>query len=109
MKAVFKRPPEARFLVSPTFCHGFSGLLQITFRFFQETGDPSFAEAIDFLTNRILSEYEPESILGCRAREPEGRKVDQPGLLDGAPGVALALLAAAGIADPSWDRLFLIC
>lgn len=31
------------------------------------------------------------------------------GLLDGAAGVALVLLAVATDVDPSWDRLFLLC
>jgi hypothetical protein len=34
--------------------------------------------------------------------------VDQPGLLDGAPGVILALLAASTDVEPIWDRLFLL-
>jgi hypothetical protein len=29
-------------------------------------------------------------------------------LLDGAPGVALVLLAAATPVEPTWDRLFLL-
>jgi hypothetical protein len=40
--------------------------------------------------------------------EAGGRRVDNPGLLDGAPGVALALLAACCPAEPTWDRLFLL-
>jgi hypothetical protein len=36
------------------------------------------------------------------------REMDQPGLLDGAPSVALVLLAAATTVEPTWDRLFLL-
>ena len=41
-------------------------------------------------------------------RRAGGGRIDQPGLLDGAPGVALALLAAATPVEPTWDRLFLL-
>jgi hypothetical protein len=34
--------------------------------------------------------------------------VDRPGLLDGAPGAALVLLAAATDVEPAWDRVFLL-
>jgi hypothetical protein len=47
-------------------------------------------------------------VLGFRSLEPAGNAVDQAGLLDGAPGVALVLLAAATDAEPTWDRLFLL-
>ena len=52
--------------------------------------------------------YEPDTLLGYRNIEKEGRRVDQPGLLDGAPGVALTLLAAATNVAPDWDRAFLL-
>jgi hypothetical protein len=34
--------------------------------------------------------------------------VDRPGVLDGAAGVAMVLLAAAVDVEPDWDRLFLL-
>jgi len=60
------------------------------------------------LTEGLLSAYEPESLLGYRNWEPGGTRVDQPGLLDGAPGVLLVLLAASSKVEPSWDRAFLL-
>jgi hypothetical protein len=47
-------------------------------------------------------------MLGYRSWEPSGRKIDQPGLLDGAPGVLLVLLAASTTWEPRWDRAFLL-
>jgi lantibiotic biosynthesis protein len=108
MRAALARPPEHRGLSSPTFCHGIAGLLQITVCFARDTGLPDLAEAAAALVADLLQEFEPRSLLGYRDVEPGGVRVDQPGLLSGAPGVALALLGATTPVSPSWDRLFLL-
>ena len=108
MAATYRRPRGRRFIDSPSFCHGVAGLLQITSRFANDTGDPMFAQAAADLTEQILRLYRPDLPLGFSDLEPGGNPVDQPGLLDGAPGVALALLAAGTDVPPAWDRLFLL-
>jgi len=108
MKAVYQRPVWERRIDSPTFCHGVAGLLQITLRFAHDTGLPLFIEAAQTLSEQLRSSYEPDSLLGYRSLEPGGQRVDQPGLLDGAPGVMLVLMAAATDVEPTWDRLFLL-
>jgi hypothetical protein len=108
MQAVYRRPAAARYIDSPTFCHGVAGLLQITLRFAHDTRLPMFTEAAADLTEWLLSAFEPGSLLGYRNWEPGGTRVDQPGLLDGAPGVLLALLAASSAVEPTWDRMFLL-
>lgn len=108
MQAVFRRPIAARQIDSPTFCHGIAGLLHITLRFANETHDPAFVEAARTLTTQVIEAFEPASLLGYRNLEPGGRGIDQPGLLAGAAGVALVLLAASGPVDPTWDALFLL-
>lgn len=109
MEDIYERPVWARRIDSPTFCHGIAGLLQVTLRFLHDTGLPVFAEAADELTDQILAAYEPaDSLLGFRDVEFDGTRVDQAGLLDGAPGVALVLLAASMPVEPAWDRLFLL-
>ena len=108
MQAVYRRPVEERQIDSPTFCHGVAGLLQITLRFAHDSGDAVFTDAVADLTDQLLGAYEPDSLLGFCSIEPGRNPVDQAGLLDGAPGVALVLLAAATDADPTWDRLFLL-
>jgi lantibiotic biosynthesis protein len=92
MPAVYRRPERG--MDSPTFCHGVAGLLQITLRFGHDTGHSLFAVQAATLVAQLLGLYEPNSLLGYRDHELGGRLVDRPGLLDGAPGVALALLAA---------------
>lgn len=109
MAALYRRPVSARHIDAPTFCHGVAGLLQVTLRFWHDTQDPMFAAAATNLTDQLLDSYEPDaSLLGFRAIEPGGHRLDHAGLLDGAPGVALVLLAAATDVEPSWDRLFLL-
>jgi hypothetical protein len=106
---VLRRPLEARKIRSPTFCHGVAGLLQIVMRFANDTASPSIRAGSTALTTQLLKLYEPQSLLGFRSLGPDGNLVDQPGLLDGAPGVALVLLAAAaGDVEPGWDRMFLL-
>lgn len=108
MDAVYHRPAAIRYIDSPTFCHGVAGLLQVTLRFAHDTGLPGFAAEAARLVQSLLSAFEPSSMLGFRNLEPGGRRIDQPGLLDGSPGVLLALLAAASNVEPCWDRAFLL-
>jgi hypothetical protein len=108
MESVCRRPTPARCIDSPTFCHGVAGLLHVTLRFANDTKLPVFAQEAANLTEWLLAAHEPDSLLGYRNWEPGGTRVDQPGLLDGAPGVLLALLAASTDVEPRWDRAFLL-
>lgn len=108
MEAIFRRPVADRRIDSPTFCHGVAGLLQIALRFANDTGKSVFVDESCTLVRQILEHYRPESLLGFRNLETADHEIDQPGLLDGAPGVALVLLAAATNVEPTWDRLFLL-
>ena len=108
MEAVFRRPVAERHIDSPTFCHGVAGLLEIALRFANDTGESVFIEESRILVQQLLDRYQPGSLLGFRNLEVANHEVDQPGLLDGAPGVALVLLAAATGVEPTWDRLFLL-
>lgn len=108
MLAVYRRPRAQRYLDSPTFCHGVAGLLQITLRFAHDTGLPALDTAAAELVDQLLDAYSPERLLGYAALEPGANPVDRAGLLDGAPGVAMVLLAAATDVEPDWDRMFLL-
>jgi hypothetical protein len=108
MQGACGRPTAARLINSPTFCHGLAGLLQMTLRFANDTGLGVFSDTAAALTEQLLNLYEPDSLAGFRSVEADGRPVDSPGVLDGAAGVMLVLLAAATDAEPVWDRAFLI-
>ncbi len=108
MAAVYRRPVSERKIDSPTFCHGVAGLLQITMRFAADTGLEMFQEASEMLCQQLLDLYRPETLLGYYCLEPNGGMVEKLGLLDGAAGVLITLLAARGGPEPAWDRLFLL-
>jgi hypothetical protein len=108
MRAVMRRSHAARGLSSPALCHGLAGLLCIILRFRQEVPDAAFTKFARLLLRQIEEMHEPETLLGYRTTEPGGGRIDQAGLLDGAPGIAMTLLAAATAQQPTWDRLFLL-
>lgn len=108
MRAVLRRTDKARALTSPAFCHGLAGLLGITLRFRNDVNDPEFTAFGRTLMQQLEKMHEPETLLGYRTTEQGGKRIDQPGLLDGAPGIAMVLLAACTDRPPDWDRLFLL-
>jgi lantibiotic biosynthesis protein len=108
MEAVYRRPLPARMIDSPSFCHGTAGLLAITLRFARDTAAPVFVAESQNLTRQLLDQFQPDSLLGFRNIEYRNNQTDQPGLLDGAAGVAIVLVSAATGLDPAWDRLFLL-
>ena len=108
MEAVYRRPLPARMIDSPSFCHGTAGLLAVTLRFARDTAAPVFAAESQKLTCQLLDQFQPDSLLGFRNIEYRSNQTDQPGLLDGAAGVAIVLLSAATGVEPTWDRLFLL-
>jgi class I lanthipeptide synthase len=108
MLAVLRRPVAERQIPSPTLCHGVAGLLQVTLRFAHDTARADFADAAAELVDQLLAAYEPDRPLAYASLERGDNPVDRAGLLDGAPGVAMALLAAATDATPTWDRLLLL-
>jgi class I lanthipeptide synthase len=108
LSAALDTPAEVARADSPTFCHGRAGLLAVTSTFARATGDEGFRRAAAAMAAELVDRFDPAAPLGYRDREAGGRLVDQPGLLTGAPGVALALLGAAAPAEPGWARLFLL-
>jgi hypothetical protein len=108
MRAVVERPVERRAIPSATFCHGVAGLLEVVLRFAHDTGLAVFSAMAGELVDPWLRAHDPERPLGYASLEPDRAPVDHPGLLDGAPGVAMALLAAGTDTEPGWDRIFLL-
>ncbi len=109
--SIFKRSEESWYLPGPTFCHGISGLLMITFMMAQDTQDLCLKEKVHLLQNRLMSFYRPESFFGFNdaALSSKGGyiEISKAGLLDGATGVLLSLLSSCGGCS-SWAIPFLI-
>jgi lantibiotic modifying enzyme len=108
LEAVHRRPPDRRRIPAPTFCHGSAGLLQITLRMAADSRSRTLRESGAGLALELAERFEDESALGYRDLDPGGRSVDAAGILNGAAGPALALLAAAAPVAPDWDRMFLV-
>ena len=108
MLAVHDRPSPVRAIDGPGLCHGGAGLAQVTLRMAADTGREDLAAAAAAVARDLVAEFDPESMLGYSSLEPGDVRVEQPGLLEGATGVALTLLAAAAPADPGWDRILLL-
>jgi len=107
------RPAQHSGVVDAALCHGAAGLGHIFNRMFQHSGDSAFEDAAQRWLTRALDLRRPgEGFGGYRAAEnrPGGGIdwVDNPSLLTGAAGIALALLAATSAIEPAWDRVFLL-
>jgi lantibiotic modifying enzyme len=108
------RPAEQSGVVDCGLCHGAAGVGHLFNRLFQATGETRFATAARFWFERTLEMRRPnQGIAGFAALMPDperpGKKrwIAAPGILEGAAGVALALLAAATPIKPEWDRMLL--
>lgn len=108
MVAVGRRPVVERHIPGPIVCHGVAGTLQIVLRFAHDTGDVRLCDLAVELTRQLLGMFAPDAPVGFRDVEAEDRSVDDPGLMNGAAGIALVLLAAATRQVPVWDRLLLL-
>ena len=112
-RAAARRPPAQSFVRDAGVCHGAAGLAHLFNRFWQASGEEVFHDAARYWIERTLELRVPgEGIAGFRAwhalQGPDGQWVAEPGLLEGASGVALVLLAAVSAIEPEWDRILLV-
>ena len=93
-----------------TLCHGAGGRGHIYNRIAQAAGCDELADAARRELGRVLDARRPGAGLGGfdRIAGVSGRPPVEPGLLLGAAGLALALLAAVTDREPSWDRALLL-
>ena len=95
-------------------CHGAAGLGHLFNRMYQTTGDERLATAARTWFGRTLALRIPgEPVAGYRAFEVEPGSDEpkwrpDPGFLEGATGVGLALLGAVSEVEPAWDRILLV-
>ena len=98
---VAERPAEQSRVVDCGLCHGAAGVGHLFNRLFQATGQARFAAAARFWFERTLEMRRPkQGIAGFRAVRPNPKRPNEeqwiglPGILEGAAGIALALLMA---------------
>lgn len=104
------RSPELCRVRDAGLCHGTAGLGHICNRFYQATKDDRFRERARAWFQRALAMRRSEGVGGFAswtALQPTTALgwVDDAGLVEGAAGVALALLGAVQPVEPAWDRM----
>jgi lantibiotic biosynthesis protein len=103
-----RRPAHLTGVIDAGFCHGSAGLAHLFNRMYQLTGRAELADAALFWLERTLglcAPGTPEPLPWADSRAHPAW--NGAGLLEGAAGVALVLLAASTPAEPEWDRMFL--
>lgn len=107
------RPSDQAGVLDAGLCHGSAGLAHIFNRMYQATGDVPLARAARFWFDRTLTMRKRGRGVGgfsALASKEDGTRYwdDDPGILTGAAGIALALLAATTSIEPAWDRMLLV-
>lgn len=92
-------------LRSPGLCHGVAGFMLVCYCMAQDTHDRRLVKGVDDTLNRLLALQDTAWPLWYQDVEVTGSRVDNPGFLSGASGVALALLAVASDTTPRWLTL----
>lgn len=108
-RAAAARPRDRMHLLGTGLCHGTAGAAHLFGRMHQATGDPELRAAALRWFGHVLDDRRPGTGVGgfgAYHAEPGGtpRWWGDPGLLDGAAGVGLALLSALEPVEPEWDR-----
>lgn len=112
-RGVARRAPEACGVRDACLCHGAAGLGHVLNRLAQQLGDDELAGAARGWFARTLEMRVPGTGVGGFRTYRTGQDaaaswLDHPGMLAGATGVGLALLAATGDVAPAWDRALLL-
>lgn len=119
------RPPELAGVTDAGVCHGAAGLAHLFTRMHQLTGKQELAGAAQFWMERTLEMCAPfidagnalpvprtppaaGAVTGSHSVTRPAAAWNGPGLLEGAAGIALVLLAACLPADPAWDQMLLV-
>lgn len=108
MKQSLKKP---RNVISPTFCHGLSGLCNLARKFYEYTKDYYFYEMYMDLLGHILNLYSDQYPFGFKNKELEKGQIvnkDEIGLLTGTSGVILTILSCYRPIKTQWDSIFLL-
>jgi lantibiotic modifying enzyme len=108
-----RRDPATTWIGDAGLCHGSAGVALMFARLWHETGDEHFARAARYWAARTMTFAQAKSDTGFTYPEmqPTSKAVVQTpglGLLSGATGTALGLLALVSDCEPRWDRALLL-
>lgn len=107
------RSPDRTRVLDASLSVGAAGLGHLFNRLYQATGVARLADRSRFWFERALEmRGAGEGIAGYAAWVPDENNVgqwwDDPGILNGVAGIALALLGASTSLEPAWDRMMLV-
>jgi len=103
-----ERSPSEAGVTDAGLCHGAAGLMLVFQRIANATDDERLRDAARAWVHHTLALIDgADGVAGCLAR-CEDRDEPRIGLMDGAAGIALALVAAATDLAPDWDRVLLL-
>jgi len=103
LTAMTRRPVATLGVLDAGLCHGWAGLLHLVQRTGTESGSPELLAAADTMAERVVAAHDPDSAFGFRTE----RSDDSAGFLEGAAGIALALLGWLGTPASGWDAALL--
>lgn len=98
-------------LVPTNFSFGLAGFLATTYRMMMDTRHPVLIKEIHRLEEELKQSYQPNYLFGFQMIGDESgnsRPVENPGLFNGAIGIAMSLLLLQGVLEHQWDRAFLL-
>ncbi|HEY2294670.1 MAG TPA: lanthionine synthetase LanC family protein [Thermoanaerobaculia bacterium] len=89
---------------TPMLCHGHAGRAHLFNRFYQASGDELFADTARYWFRQTLDlRRAGQGFGGFVNPGSKGEPVPMQGLLMGAAGMGLALIAGLGDEEPAWD------
>lgn len=109
--ATFSKPMKKWNIYSPTFCHGFSGLLRLTHLMYQDSGNETLRLERDKLLNMIVDMYDQDAPLGFydhNFSDNAEKKIVNLGMLEGVAGILLTVISIYRKPVTSWDLAFMI-
>lgn len=108
---LFSRPEDTWKAISPTFCHGYAGLLHLAGLMYRDTGLERFSQYREWVGAKVMEYFNMDAPFGFYDYDVSHdgiKSMNKAGLLEGAAGVALALLAVVKPVKTGWDTVFLV-
>lgn len=95
-------------VLSPTICHGLSGLALIMMQFSEKYKEYEefYSSAIESISKDILSRENNTDPFGYQDIDSQGTVIDDPSLITGACGVGLTLFSLISEKRPDWIDTF---
>lgn len=111
LESTLNMPYDTWGCISGIFCHGLAGMIHILNVMYADSGNSRFRDSAIQLTNNLLNFYSTENTFGFVDINYKNSNLvisHKPGLLDGAAGVLLPLLAIISERKTKWDSVFLL-